>query len=153
MTKNSATGYKCTICTHSTHPITPLKQDTHTHRAKMLSSSLFYYTTSRIFLSVCSKSSLLSQAMFRSVGSIENLLSSKGKKGRLVLTTPTSSTFLPLTLSSPCVAGQACLSQLMGEDGEDQRRRQKKMWTSSCLKTPYLNILLYVPGILLYSLY
>jgi hypothetical protein len=46
----------------------------------MLSSGLFFYTTSHIFLSVCSKSSLLSQVMFRPVGSIGNLFPVKGRK-------------------------------------------------------------------------
>jgi hypothetical protein len=46
----------------------------------MLSSGLFYYTTSRIFLSVRSKSSLLSQVMFRPVGSIGNLYLVKRRK-------------------------------------------------------------------------
>jgi hypothetical protein len=80
--------------------------------------------------------------MFRPVGSIGNLYPVKGRKEdyhpffSLILTTPTPSTYtqsggllplLSLTLSSPCVAGKACLSQLMGEDGEDQNigRQQK----------------------------
>jgi hypothetical protein len=85
----------------------------------MLSSGLLYYTTSHIFLSVCSKYFLLSQVMFRPVGSIGNLYLAKGRKEdypsffSLVLTTPTPSTYthaggllhlLSLTLSSPCVA-------------------------------------------------
>jgi hypothetical protein len=154
MTKNSATGYKCTICTRSTHPITPLKQDTHTQKGKNAELRFFVQnTTSHIFLSVCSKYSLLSQVMFRSVGSIGNLYLAKGRKEdyhrfflsfwplQPPLLSQSGGCLLPLLtliLSSPCVAGQACLSQLMGEDGEDQNiRRQQKMWTSSyiCINT------------------
>ncbi len=154
MTKNSATGYKCTICTRSTHPITPVKQDTHTHRrAKLLSSGLFYYTTSHIFLSVCSTSSLLSQVMFRPVGSIGNLYLAKGSKEdyhRFFLsfwppyplnlyTVRWFATFaLSYSFFSLC-CGSSLPAPADGKgSGEDQNiRRQQKMWTSSC----YVNAL------------
>ncbi len=115
----------------------------------MLSSGLFYYTTSRIFLSVCSKSSLLSQVCWF----YWKPLSSKRKKRTpppfffSFLTTPTPSTFivrwfatfaLSYSFFSLC-CGSSLPAPADGKGyGEDQNiRRQQKMWTSSC----YINAL------------
>ncbi len=81
--------------------------------------------------------------MFRPVGSIGNLYLAKGRKEdyhRFFLSfrslqppqlSQSGGGLLPLhtlILSSSCVAGQACLSKLTGEDGEDQNKTTEKIF-------------------------